>query len=190
MSEDDSVVLIDSSQQEDLPSSRSTLHHRGRGRNWLPLAGFQSRDEYTKNLPDRALYILGNKMTTHRGFVRYFACRMRGCKYSLRTIEDEMVIEYSGSHNHPETDTDFKKRRGLSREQKDLIDRCLSRQIRGTKGILSQFILHNRERQSNGQREIPLPGNRQIYNYLDYTRTKLPETTPDETPAQTDLSES
>ena len=185
--DDNEVALIDSSPR--VERNRVTLNHRGRGKTWLPLVGFKSRDEFMKNLPDRSEYVLGNKRTTNRGFMRHYACRMKGCKYCLRTIEEEMIIEYSGSHNHLDTDTEMQRRRGLSKEQKKLIDQCLSRQIRGTKGILSQFMLHNRERQSSGLKEIPLPGNRQIYNYLDYTRTKFPETTADENSTQVDHSD-
>ena len=177
MSGDGSLARTDSSLKEEEPPVRIFLNHRGRGRTWLPLKGFQSRDEFLENIPDRAEYVLGNKKETNRGFVRYYACRTRGCKYCLRTIDEALIIEYSGSHSHPEGDAGSQKRRGLSKEQKEFIDQCLSRQIRGAKGILSQFMLHNRDRQGSGLKEIPLPGNRQIYNYLDYIRTKLPEAT-------------
>ena len=105
------------------------------------------------------------------GLVCNFQCKTRHCKYFLRCIEDKLVIESCGEHVHVEEEEPVRKR-GLTKEQKSVVDRCISMNIRGGKSIATEFITFNNDLAKHGKLPMPIPSYRQINHYVDHAVNK------------------
>ena len=109
--------------------------------------------------------------TLSNGLICNYQCKFKNCDYFLRCTERRLLIEYSGEHTHAEEEEPQRKR-GLTKDQKDVIDRCISMNIRGGKSIATEFITHNDDQLKNGKPPIEIPNYRRINHYIDHTVNK------------------
>lgn len=145
---------------------------RGKGKEWIVLQSFETLEEYQANVPSLDEYLSRNKVRTlTNGLICNYQCKVKNCNYFLRCIESRLLFEYSGEHVHDEGEELYHKR-GLSKEQKSLIDRCLSMNIRGGKLIATEFIAYNDDLIKRGNPPLQIPNYRQIYHYVDHSLNK------------------
>ena len=94
--------------------------------------------------------------TLSNGLICNCQCKIKNCNYFIRCIEKHLLIEYSGEHAHAEEEEPYHKR-GLTKEQKCVIDRCISMNIRGGKSIATEFITYNDDLLKNGKPTLEIP---------------------------------
>ena len=156
---------------EQSDSSFSKPRGRGKAREWTVLHACSTVEEFKANYPNRDEFFSKTKTKTCKGQICYFQCKTNHCNYFLRCFEDKLVIESSGEHLHEE-EVQPPRKRGLTKEQRSIVDRCISMGIRGGKSIATEFISYNEEFIKNGQHPVPIPNYRRINHYVDHTVNK------------------
>ena len=91
---------------------------RGKGKQWTVLHSYGTAEEFKDNYPSRDDFLIRNKrITATNGLISNFQCKVKNCNYSLRCIEDKLIVQYSGEHMHLEEE-ELLHKRGLTKEQK------------------------------------------------------------------------
>lgn len=145
---------------------------RGKGKQWIVLQSFDTLEEYRANFPSLEEYYSRNKVRTlTNGLICNYKCKVKNCNFYLRCIESKLLYEYCGGHVHEEGDELYHKR-GLTKEHKSFIDRCIAMNIRGGKSIATEFITYNDDLVKQGKEPLKIPNYRQIYHYVDHTVNK------------------
>ena len=170
---DDFRIDISSDIDDDLSDSKlAKPRGRGKAREWNVLHACATLEEYKAKLPSLEVFISRNKAKTlNNGIICIYQCKIKNCDYFLRCMESRLLIEYSGKHAHAEEE-ELHRKRGLTREQRSLIDRCISMNIRGGKSIATEFITYNDDLLKCGKPPLQIPNYRRISHYVDHTVNK------------------
>lgn len=145
---------------------------RGKGKEWKLLHTYDTLEEYQTNYPSLHEFTSRNKVRTLTyGLICNYQCKVKNCNYFLRCVESRLLVEYSGEHAHEEGE-ELHHKRGLTKEQKCLIDRCIAMNKRGGKSIATEFISYNDDLLRRGKSPIQIPNYRQISHYVDHTVNK------------------
>ena len=122
--------FVPSSDDSDEDLSFEKPRGRGKGKQWTVLHSYGTAEEFKDNYPSRDDFLIRNKrITATNGLISNFQCKVKNCNYSLRCIEDKLIVEYSGEHMHLEEE-ELLHKRGLTKEQKEIVDRCISMKVR------------------------------------------------------------
>ena len=136
---------FESSDDEESNYSFAKPCGRGKGKEWTLLHSYATVEEYNANYPSRDEYVTRNKVkTSTNGLICNFRCKVKNCSYSIRCIEEKLSVEFCGAHIHTEGEEPVRKR-GLTNEQRCIVDRCLSMNVRGGKSIATEFITYNND---------------------------------------------
>ena len=170
--EDFRIDITSDVDDEQSDSSFSKPRGRGKAIEWTVLHACSTVEEFKANYPTRDEFVSKTKTkTSSNGLICYFQCKTSNCNFFLRCFEDKLVIESCGEHVH-EGEEEPTRKRGLTKEQRSIVDRCISMGIRGGKSIATEFISYNDELLRNGQHPVPIPNYRRINHYVDHTVNK------------------